>query len=87
MRDPAKLSARTLFWEHETHSAVRIGDWKLVTKNGADPKAWELYKLDSVRTETTNVAIDHPQRVTQMKNLWGDWAKQANVLPWPKERQ
>lgn len=77
---------RTLFWEHETHSAIRVGDWKLVTVNAGDDQAWELYDIGSVRTETENVAEDEPQRVSRMKEQWSTWAKQANVLPWPKDR-
>ncbi|MCL4104813.1 UNVERIFIED_CONTAM: hypothetical protein GTU68_034252 [Idotea baltica] len=77
---------RTLFWEHETHSAIRVGDWKLVTVNAGDDQAWELYDIGSVRTEAENVAEDEPQRVSRMKEQWSTWAKQANVLPWPKDR-
>jgi hypothetical protein len=34
-----EICERTLFWEHESHSAIRKGDWKLVTENGADEKS------------------------------------------------
>jgi arylsulfatase len=87
LRDPTVKAPRTLFWEHEGHSAIRVGDWKLVTLDGTDDSAWELYDLSSVRTETENLADDHPQRVATMKRQWTRWASQANVLPWPKDRQ
>ncbi|WP_144059078.1 hypothetical protein [Rhodopirellula sp. SWK7] len=75
-----------MFWEHETHAAVRKGDWKLVTLDATDDAAWELYDLSDVRTETQNVAHQHPELVVELKTEWNAWAKQANVLPWPKER-
>ncbi|MEM8670371.1 MAG: arylsulfatase [Planctomycetota bacterium] len=86
MRDRQSAEPRTLFWEHETHSAIRVGDWKLVTLKGMDDDAWELYDLSQTRTETTNVASEQPDRVARMKQQWYSWAQQANVLPWPKDR-
>src|SRR6056297_3102812 len=61
-------------------------DWKLVTLNATDDTAWELYDLSGVRTETQNVGPQHRDRVNKMKTEWTAWAKQANVLPWPKDR-
>lgn len=87
IRDHLRHAERTLFWEHETHSAIRKGDWKLVSLNGADSASWELYDMGAVRTETTNVADKHPDRVKQMRTEWTDWATQANVLPWPAKRK
>jgi arylsulfatase A-like enzyme len=87
VRDPSALRDRTLFWEHETHSAIRQGDWKLVTLDGTDDSAWELYDLSNVRTETKDVAAKHPSRVAAMKAEWTAWATQANVLPWIKDRK
>ncbi len=87
VRDPSAHADRILFWEHETHAAIRQGDWKLVTLNGTDDSAWELYDLSSVRTETEDVAAKHPSRVAAMKDEWTRWATQANVLPWIKDRK
>lgn len=59
------------YWElHETQAplqAIRFGDWKAV-KNG--PKAdIELYQLSNDRAEAHNVASDHPDLVTQAREL------------------
>lgn len=56
-----------LWWLHEGHRALRSGDWKLVAAEG-DP--WELYNLASDRTETANLAQNHPKRVEEMKQRW-----------------
>ena len=83
--EPARATERTLFWEHEKHAAIRMGDWKLVTLNGRDG-AWELYDMSVDRTETNNVAKDHADRVGEMEQRWKAWAETANVLPWPQDR-
>jgi arylsulfatase len=70
---------RELFWEHEGNRAVRVGDWKLVSKH---PEDWELYNLKADRTEMNNLAAAHPARVAEMKSKWEAWAKRAHVEPW-----
>ena len=86
LKDRTVKSDRTLFWEHETHAAIRKGDWKLVTLNGTKADAWELYKLNPVRTETSDLAQQKPAMVKQLAEEWTQWARQANVLPWPNDR-
>jgi arylsulfatase A-like enzyme len=86
-RKPQEVKERTLFWEHETHAAIRQGNWKLVTENATNPEAWELYDMSANRTETQNIAAAMPGKVEAMQQKWTAWAKQANVLPWPGKRK
>jgi arylsulfatase len=72
--------AQPLFWEHEGNRAIRSGDWKLVSKH---PDGWELYDLAADRTETRNLAAEHPERVREMAAQWDAWAQRVGVLPWP----
>lgn len=65
-RDGAPLHDE-LWWCHDDHRAIRVGDWKLVAAKG-DP--WELYDLRSDRGETTNLAEKHPGKVRELENLW-----------------
>ena len=71
---------KPLFWEHEGSRAIRDGQWKLVAP-GAEG-AWELYDLSKDRTELTNLARTHPQKVIALRTKWETWAYQTNVLPW-----
>ncbi len=56
-----------LWWYHEGNRAIRIGDWKLVAANTED---WELFNLDSDRTESNNLAGSNPDKVIEMEKHW-----------------
>ena len=73
-------SQRPLFWEHEGNRAIRIGEWKLVSKH---PGRWELYNITTDRTEMNDLATQHPDRVKEMAEQWDTWAKRVGVMPWP----
>jgi arylsulfatase len=77
-----KPIARTqpIFWEHEGNRAIRIGNWKLVSKH---PGGWELYDLAADRTEMHDLAAQQPERVRSMAAQWDAWAQRVGVLPWP----
>ena len=55
------------WWFHDDNRAIRVGDWKLVADH---KKPWELFNLHSDRSETTNLAASHPERVTQLEHEW-----------------
>lgn len=65
-----------LFWEHEGNRAVRRGNWKLVAKN---KQPWELYDLAADRTETNNLASEHPKLVKELASVYDAWAKRVGV--------
>lgn len=61
------VAHESLWWLHEGNRAIRVGDWKLVAAKG-DP--WELYDLSKGRSETHNVASDHPDKVQELEQRW-----------------
>jgi arylsulfatase len=63
-----------LWFYHDGHRAVRVGDWKLV---GKSDESWELYNLDDDRSETHNLAADHPEKVMELELAW---LKETDVL-------
>ena len=69
-----------LFWEHEGNRAIRMGKWKLVAKGATGP--WGLYDLEADRTETNDLAEQHPDRAKEMAAAWEAWAVKAQVKPW-----
>lgn len=58
-----------LWWLHEGHRAIRVGDWKLVADNN---RPWELYDLGQDRAELRNLAANHPERVQELEQLWNN---------------
>jgi arylsulfatase len=67
-----------LCWNVAGSRAVRTGRWKLVA---AKRSAWELYDLETDRTEMDNLADKHPQRVREMSQTYERWAKYVRISP------
>ncbi len=75
-RDEA-IDRESLWWLHDGHRAVRVGDWKLVAAKG-DP--WELYDLTDDRAEQHDRAKDMPDRVKQLEQIWQQQADRFEEL-------
>ena len=71
---------KPLYWEHEGNRAVRLGDWKLVSKHPGD---WELYKMIEDRTELSDLSGGEGERVAMMSGLYEAWAARCEVREWP----
>src|SRR5699024_5321524 len=79
-------------WEHEGNRAVRDGQWKLVSYynkahqhgvgRGKRTGEWELYNLESDRTELHNLAAEDPERLQQMVTMYQHWADRVGVVDW-----
>ena len=65
-----------LFWEHEGNAAVRSGDWKLVREY---KKPWELYNIQSDRTELHNLSQSNVAKKDELVELWTTWARNNDV--------
>lgn len=77
--DGKATSRDVLYWEHEGNKAVRKGTWKLVCKY---PGEWELYDMETGRTELNDVASSHPEIVNELTQLYDAWAVRCGVIPW-----
>lgn len=82
--DTGKLSTkRDLYFEHFNEKALIDSEgWKIVqpAKNNGD---WELYNLNSDRSEMHNLADKYPDRVKEMLSRYDKWEKQCKVVPRP----
>jgi arylsulfatase len=67
-----------IFWEHEGNRAVRLGDWKLVSKHR---KPWEMYLMSEDRTELNDLSGVEPERVKAMEAMYNEWAERCGVVP------
>jgi len=75
-----------IFWEHEGNRAVRSGKWKLVSRY---PNGWELYDMETDRTELHDVSAQHLDKLKELSSLYDQWAQRCGVvlpnqLPKPK---
>lgn len=66
-----------LWWCHDGHRAVRVGDHKLVA---AKDEPWELYDLATDRCETTDLAAEMPGRVGELEAAWSRIAEECRKL-------
>lgn len=71
-----------IYFEHFNEKAMidELG-WKIVMPG--NNKSWELYNLNTDRSELRNVADIHPQRVNEMERLYIKWEKRSMVMPRP----
>jgi arylsulfatase A-like enzyme len=63
-----------LCWEWSGNCAIRQGKWKLVWDTAAQPVSWELYDVESDRTELHNLADRMPRLVAELKTAYERWA-------------
>jgi len=68
---------KTIYQHFGTDRALRQGDWKLVS---AKLGKWELYNMKNDRTETTDLADQHPDKVAAMAKEWFRLAKDVDRL-------
>ena len=73
-------SHEAIFWEHMGSKAVRQGKWKLVAQR--EIQEWELYDMETDRTELHDLADRHLEKVSEMAALYEVWAKKVGVRPW-----
>ncbi|MDB4323758.1 arylsulfatase, partial [Akkermansiaceae bacterium] len=59
----------SLWWLHDDHRAIRVGDWKLVS---SENEPWELYNLSTDRAESKDLAKQEPERVKALAAQWND---------------
>lgn len=61
------IARDSLWWLHEGHRAVRVGDWKLVAAKG---DSWELYDLATDRAEQIDLAAKMPEKAKELEQTW-----------------
>jgi arylsulfatase A-like enzyme len=63
------VRSKPIYWQWSRGKAIRDGKWKLITQG----KSWELYDLDTDRTELNDVAGKYPDIAKRMQKSWEDW--------------
>lgn len=77
--------AEPMFMEHEGNRFVRDGRWKLVSAGSkgdyGGPDSWELFDMDTDRTESTDLSTERPEVVERLREGWWAWAERVGVVP------
>jgi len=94
MLDPEFASNEPIYWEHEGNRAIRDGGWKLVSyyneiheemgRVGAGRRTgqWQLYNLESDRTELLDLSAIYPRKTEELSGKWEAWASRVGALDW-----
>jgi len=85
LKQSGTLEPRPLFWHYPHYSnqggfpggAVRVGDYKLIERF-EDGRA-HLYHLADDVGERHDLAVDHPDRVREMRQLLHQWYRQVDA--------
>lgn len=75
-----KDTNRAMFWRFGEQWAVRQGDWKLLSRGGAE----ELYNLKSDIGESKNLAAENPTKAAELKKLYDAWNKDNVPAKWKR---
>jgi arylsulfatase A-like enzyme len=65
------------WWFHDGNRAIRIGDWKLVADH---QKPFELYDMRTDRSESHNLAADHPEKIKELSAAWRRHEEEFRLL-------
>ena len=65
-----------IYWQFGRCKAVRQGKWKLVSLDG---KPWELYDMETDRTELRNKAKSQPVKAKELAAKYDAWAKRCKA--------
>lgn len=69
----------TIYFEHEGSRAVLDGPWKAVARGREG--VWELYDMETDRTETNDLVSRYPGELERLVATWDEWAHRVHVLP------
>ena len=67
----------TLWWFHDGHKAIRMGDWKAVAPVR---EPWELYDLKTDRIESNDLAIPQARKLQGLTDTWDKMLADFTVL-------
>ncbi len=65
-----------IYFNLRGHRAMRKGRWKLLSVRG---EQWELYDMQTDRTELNNVAAELPEKVKELSTLYDVWSDQCSA--------
>ena len=92
--DADMASNEPVYWEHEGNRAIRDGKWKLVSYyneiheemgrlgTGRRTGRWELYNMETDRTELLDLSAVYPGKAQELLRQWEAWATRVGAMDW-----
>lgn len=84
-RSEEQRQHKFLYWEYQGRQAIRRGDWKAYRSN-VDEKI-ELYNLKEDIGETLDVADDHREIITQIKDMMKSSRTESELFPLVRKKK
>jgi len=75
-KDQTREPHHALYFLLYDHAAIRSGNWKLARVDG---HPWELFDLSSDRTETRDLATEHPEITQRLERQFTTWLTEVNM--------
>ena len=69
-------------WEHYGKAALRAGRWKIVNMPVEHPTGtgtWQLYDMYTDQGETVDLALQYPEKVTELLVQWATWLRDTGT--------
>lgn len=66
-----KSAHESFYFEYRSHSALRMGDWKIVRERPEE--SWQLFNLQADLREANNLASAHPEIVRKLAAEVSEW--------------
>ena len=64
---------KPLFWQWKNGKAIMKDNWNLVSKKKGGKDKWELFDMETDKTETVDLLAKHPKVVSELKSLHEEW--------------
>ena len=75
--EDANIEREAIWWRHEGHRAIRVGNFKLVA---AEDDPWALYDLSDDRAESNDLSTTMPATAKALKSRWKDMLERFRRL-------
>ncbi len=80
MKGKKRIPHEYIYWEHMRNKAVWGAKWKLVMQD--EKRTWELYDMDSDRSELNDLSYQYPEIVEKLSILYEQWEEKVGVESW-----
>lgn len=75
----AKSPHESLFFEYQSHAALRKGNWKIFREKPGD--SWMLFDLSKDSAETEDLAAENPGVVEELAHRFEEWKGSLSGIP------